>query len=438
MAGKGTSLVSSTLDQKQSFYFDTLAIHGGHAGDKSTNARAVPIYQTTSYLFDSTEHASRLFALEEFGNIYTRINNPTTDVLEQRLAALEHGVGALAVASGQAAVVYSLLTLAKTGDHIVSSNSLYGGTYNAFAHTLKRFGIDVSFVDFGNEAEVEAAIRPNTKALFAETIGNPKIDVLDITAYADLAHRNGLPLVVDNTLATPYLVRPIDYGADVVVHSATKFIGGHGTTIGGAIVDGGTFDWSKSPRFAEFVEPDPSYHGLQYQPVFGNLAYIIKARVQLLRDVGAALSPFNAWLLLQGLETLGLRVERHSKNAQAVAEFLAKHPRVKRVDYPGLAGHRSHERAKRYLPGGSGAILTFEVEGDERDARAVIDKLKLFSLLANVGDAKSLVIHPASTTHQQLPEVERKGSGVTSSTIRLSVGVEDVRDIIADLEQALA
>jgi O-acetylhomoserine (thiol)-lyase len=438
MAGKGTSLVSITTDhQLTAPHFDTVAIHGGHNGDPATKARAVPIYQTTSYLFDSTEHASKLFALEEFGNIYTRINNPTTDVLEQRLAALEHGVGALAVASGQAAVVYSVLTLAKSGDHIVSSNSLYGGTYNAFAHTLKRFGIEVTFVDFGDLAAVEAAIRPNTKAVFAETIGNPKIDVLDIEGIADLAHRNALPLIVDNTLATPYLVRPIDFGADVVVHSATKFIGGHGTAIGGVIVDSGNFDWSKSERFPEFKEPDPSYHGLQYQPAFGNLAYILKARVQLLRDVGAALSPFNAWLLLQGLETLGLRVERHGQNALAVAEFLNAHPRVKHVDYAGLPNHPAHDRAKRYLSDAFGSILTFEVEGGEREAKAVIDRLKLFSLLANVGDAKSLVIHPASTTHQQLTEEERKGSGVTASTIRLSVGIEDVRDIIADLEQAL-
>jgi len=311
--------MSATAETQQPQHFDTLAIHGGHAGDPNTHARAVPIYQTTSFLFDNTEHAGKLFGLQEFGNIYTRINNPTTDVLEQRVAALENGAAALAVSSGQAAVVYSILNLAKAGDHIVSSNSLYGGTYNAFAHTLKRFGIEVSLVDFNDTNAVEKAIKPNTKAIFAETIGNPKIDVLDVQLYADLAHRNNLPLIVDNTLATPYLLKPIDFGADIVVHSATKFIGGHGTAIGGVIVDGGKFDWAASGRFAEFSEPDPSYHGLQYAPTFGNIAYILKARVQLLRDVGAALSPFNAFLLLLGLETLGLRVQRHSENAQAVA-----------------------------------------------------------------------------------------------------------------------
>ncbi len=421
--------MSTTLEQEQAPHFDTLAIHGGHHGDPATKARAVPIYQTTSYLFDSTEHAGKLFALEEFGNIYTRINNPTTDVLEQRVAALEGGAAALAVASGQAAVVYAILNVARTGDHIVSSASLYGGTYNAFAHTLKRFGVDVTLVDFNNPAAVAAAIRPNTKAIFAETIGNPKIDVLDVETYAAIAHEHGLPLIVDNTLATPYLLRPIDFGADIVVHSATKFIGGHGTAIGGVIVDGGKFDWGNNQRFAEFVDPDPSYHGLQYAPVFGNIAYILKARVQLLRDVGAALSPFNAWLLLQGLETLGLRVERHSSNARAVVEFLEQHPNVVSVAYP---------RSEKYLPNGAGAILTFRVKGDATRAKQVIDRLKLFSLLANVGDAKSLVIHPASTTHAQLTPEERLQSGVDESTIRLSVGIEDKRDIIADLEQALA
>jgi O-acetylhomoserine (thiol)-lyase len=421
--------MSATLEQQQPLHFDTVAIHGGHNGDPITKSRAVPIYQTTSYLFDSTDHAGRLFALEEFGNIYTRINNPTTDVLEKRVAALEGGAAALAVASGQAATVYALLNLARSGDHIVSSASLYGGTYNAFAHTLKRFGIEVSLVDFNDPAAVTAAIRPNTKAIFAETIGNPKIDVLDVEQYASTAHEHGLPLVVDNTLATPYLLRPIDFGADIVVHSATKFIGGHGTAIGGVIVDGGKFDWSNNPRFAEFVQPDPSYHGLQYAPVFGNIAYILKARVQLLRDVGAALSPFNAWLLLQGLETLGLRVERHVENARAVVEFLERHPQVQSVAYP---------RSSKYLPKGGGAILTFRVRGDAARARQVIDKLKLFSLLANVGDAKSLVIHPASTTHQQLTPEERLQSNVDEATIRLSVGIEDKRDIIADLEQALA
>ncbi len=418
--------------------FDTVAIHGGHGGDPTTKSRAVPIYQTTSYTFDNADHAARLFALEEFGNIYTRINNPTTDVFEQRIAQLEKGVGALAVASGQAAVVYAILNLARSGDHIVASNSLYGGTYNAFAHTLPRFGIEVSFVDIADTEAIRAAIRPNTKAVFAEIIGNPKIDVLDVEAVAQTAHDAGVPLIVDNTLATPVLARPIEHGADIVVHSATKFIGGHGTAIGGAIVDGGRFDWSASPKFASFVEPDPSYHGISYTAAFANLAYIIKARVQLLRDIGAALSPFNAWLLLQGLETLGLRVERHSRNAQAVAEYLLQQPRVQSVAYPGLPAHSSFARAQQYLGGKGGAILTFRINGGEREAKQFIDKLQLFSLLANVGDAKSLVIHPWSTTHQQLTPLQRRGNGIDEATIRLSVGIEDPADIIVDLEQAFA
>jgi O-acetylhomoserine (thiol)-lyase len=430
--------MTATLEQPKAGRFDTIALHGGFAGDPSTKARAVPIYQTTSYLFDSTEHAAKLFALEDFGNIYTRINNPTTDVFEQRLAALEGGVAALGVASGQAAVVYAILNVARAGDHIVSSASLYGGTYNAFAHTLPRFGIEVSLVDFADLDAVRAAIRPNTKAIFAETIGNPKIDVLDLERVAAIAHAHAVPLIVDNTLATPYLLRPVEWGADIVVHSATKFIGGHGTAIGGAIVDGGRFDWAGSGRFADLTEPDPSYHGLRYASTFGNLAYIVKARVQLLRDVGAALSPFNAWLLLQGVETLGVRIERHVANAASVAEFLADHPRVFSVSYPGLRGDPAYERACKYLPNGAGSILTFRVRGGERDAKRFIDRLQLFSLLANVGDAKSLVIHPASTTHQQLTSEERLRSGIDESTIRLSIGIEDKRDILADLDQALS
>ena len=418
--------------------FDTIAIHGGHAGDPATKSRAVPIYQTTSYKFDNVDHAARLFALEEFGNIYTRINNPTTDVFEQRVAQLEGGAAALGVASGQAANVYALLNLAKAGDNIIASNSLYGGTYNAFTHTLPRFGIDVTLVDFSDLENVRRAIKPNTKAIFAETIGNPKIDVLDIEAAAKVAHDNGLPLVVDNTLATPYLVRPIEHGADVVVHSATKFIGGHGTAIGGVIVDGGKFDWAASGRFADFTQPDPSYHGIEYTKAFGNLAYIIKARVQLLRDVGAALSPFNAWLLLQGLETLGLRVERHNENTQAVAEYLEQHPKVESVAYPGLPSHSAHARAQRYFDGKGGAILTFRLKGGQDAAKRFIDSLKLFSILVNVGDAKSLVAHPATTTHQQLTQQEQLANGVDGSTIRFSIGIEDKRDIIADIEQALA
>ncbi len=428
--------MSSTLDSA-AFGFDTVAIHGAHAGDPTTKSRAVPIYQTTSFTFDDTDHAARLFALEQFGNIYTRIMNPTTDVLEQRLAQLEKGVGGLAVASGQAACVYAILNLARAGDHIVSSASLYGGSYNAFTHTLPRFGIEVSLVDPGDLENFRRAIRPNTKAIFAESIGNPKIDVLDVEGIAKVAHENDVPLIIDNTLATPYLLRPIEWGADVVVHSATKFIGGHGTTIGGVMIDSGNFDWAASGRFPDFNEPDASYHGVRYVESFGKLAYIIKARVQLLRDLGAALSPFNAWLLLQGLETLGLRVERHCANAQKVAEFLDGHPGVVWVSYPGLERHASHARALKYLPGGQGAILTFGISGGAAEARAFIDRLKLFSLLANVGDAKSLVIHPASTTHQQLTIEEQIGTGVSADTIRLSIGIEDAGDIIADLRQAL-
>ncbi len=429
--------MSSTLDPAAERGFETVALHGGHGGDPATKSRAVPIYQTTSYTFDDTAHAERLFALQEFGNIYTRIMNPTTDVFEQRLAALEGGVGALALASGQAATIYSLLNVASAGDHVVSSASLYGGTYNAFVHTLPRFGVEVTLVDPGDPAAFGKAIRENTKAVFAETLGNPKLDVLDVEAVAKVAHDAGLPLIVDNTLATPYLLRPIEYGADVVVHSATKFIGGHGTTIGGAIVDAGKFDWKASGRFPDFVEPDPSYHGVVYTDAVGPLAYIIKARVQLLRDVGAALSPFNAWLLLQGLETLGLRVERHSANAQKVAEFLKDHPKVVWVRYPGLPGDPAYANARKYLPKGGGAILTFGVKGGAEKARAVIDKLQLFSLLANVGDAKSLVIHPATTTHQQLTPADQIASGVSDDAVRLSVGIESVEDIIADLRQAL-
>lgn len=423
----------ATTQDKPKPGLDTVALHGGQNVDPATKARAVPIYQTTSYVFDDTGHAARLFALEEFGNIYTRIMNPTTDVLEQRIAALEGAAGALAVASGQAASVYSVLNIARAGDHIVSSGSLYGGTYNLFFHTLPKFGITTTFVEPGDIAGWKAAVRPNTKAFFAETIGNPRIDVLDVRAVADAAHDAGVPLIVDNTLATPILLRPIEHGADIVVHSATKFIGGHGTSIGGLIVDGGTFDWTNG-KFPELTEPDPSYHGAQYVASFGPLAYILKARVQLLRDVGAALSPFNAFLLLQGIETLGLRMERHCSNALAVAEFLEKNAKVTSIRYPGLREDPAYDRARTYLPDGAGAILAFEIP----NARAFIDKLQLFSLLANVGDAKSLVIHPASTTHQQLTPEERLLSGVTEDTVRLSVGIESIADIIADLAGALA
>lgn len=408
--------------------FDTIALHGGHTGDPATKARAVPIYQTSSYLFDDAAHAARLFALEEFGNIYTRIMNPTTDVLEQRIAALEGGTGALGLASGQAAVVYAVLNIAKAGDHTVSSASLYGGTYNAFVHTLPKFGIEVTLVDPADPDNFAKAVRPNTKAIFAESIGNPKVDVLDIEAVAAVAQANKVPFIIDNTLPTPYLLKPIQFGANIIVHSATKFIGGHGTSIGGLIVDGGNFDWAASGKFPDFTEPDESYHGVRYQPVFGNIAYIIKARVQLLRDIGAALSPFNAWLFLQGVETLALRMQRHSDNAAAVAQFLSGHPEVTWVNYP---------RSAKYLPRGGGAILTFGLRGGDSRAKSFIDSLKLHSLLANVGDAKSLVIHPATTTHQQLSAEQQLASGVTEDLIRLSVGIEDVRDIIADLENAI-
>ena len=416
--------------------FETIAIHGGHAGDPTTKARAVPIYQTTSFTFDDSDHAARLFALQEFGNIYTRIMNPTSDVLEQRIAQLEGGVGALALASGQAATIYSIVNLARSGDHIVSSSSLYGGTYSAFVHTLPKLGIEAALVDGSDPKNFARAITPRTKALFAESIGNPKVDVLDIEAVAAIAHEHNLPLIVDNTLATPYLLRPFEYGANVVIHSATKFIGGHGTSIGGLLVDGGNFDWAASGKFPEFTEPDESYHGVRYTASFGNLAYIIKARVQLLRDLGAALSPFNAFLFIQGLETLALRMERHSSNALTVAKYLKGHDRVTWVHYPGLSDHHAHARAKKYLPKGSGAILTFGIKGGAAAAKTFIDRLQLFSLLANVGDAKSLVIHPATTTHQQLTGEQQTEAGVSDDMIRLSVGIEDPRDIIADLDQA--
>jgi len=419
------------------YRFDTTAVHGGHAGDPHTKSRAVPLYQTTSYTFDDAEHAARLFALQEFGNIYTRIMNPTSDVLEKRIAELEGGVGALALASGQAANVYALLNIARAGDHIVASASLYGGTYTAFTHTLPKFGIEITLVDPAKPANFARAVRENTKAIFAETIGNPRVDVLDVEAVAEVARDARLPLIVDNTLATPYLLRPFDFGANVVVHSATKFIGGHGTSIGGLLVDGGNFDWAGSQRFPELVEPDPSYHGVRYVASFGNLAYIVKARVQLLRDLGAAQSPFNSWLFLQGLETLGLRMARHSSNALAVAQFLRDHRDVTWVSYPGIADHHSYARAQKYLPSGAGAVLTFGVKGGAAAAKATIDRLKLFSLLANVGDAKSLVIHPSTTTHQQLNVVQQIEAGVTEDMVRLSVGIEDPRDIVADLAQAL-
>ena len=415
----------------------TLAVHAGQVPDPTTGSRAVPIYQTTSYLFQDADHAGRLFALKEFGNIYTRIMNPTTDVLEKRVAALEGGVAALATASGQAAETLTLTTLAAAGDEIVSTTSLYGGTYNLFHYTLPRLGIKVRFVDADDFDGLRAAINAKTRAVYTETLGNPKLDVVDIEKMAAIAHDHGLPLVIDNTSASAALVRPIEWGADIVLNSATKFLGGHGTTIGGVIVDAGKFDWAASGRFKDFTEPDPSYHGLSYTEAFGSLAFILKARVQGLRDTGAALSPFNAFLLLQGIETLHLRLERHSQNALAVARHLEQHPGVEWVNHPGLASSRYHQRAKKYLPDGQGALITFGIKGGYEAGKKLIDSLALFSLVANIGDAKSLVIHPASTTHQQLSTGEQAETGVTPEMVRLSIGIEDIRDILADLDQAI-
>ena len=425
------------LNNNRSYGFETLSLHAGQeTADSATGARAVPIYQTSSFVFDSPEHAANLFALKQFGNIYTRIMNPTQDAFERRIAALEGGVGALATASGQAAETLAILNIAGAGDEIVTSASLYGGTYNLFHYTLPKLGINVRFVDGRDPENFRAAINDRTKAIYAETVGNPRLDTLDIRAVADVAHENGLPLIVDNTFPTPYLLQPLKHGADIVVHSATKFIGGHGTSIGGVIVDGGTFDWT-SGRFPEFVEPDPSYHGLRYVEALGPIAYIIKARVQLLRDLGAAISPFNSWLFLQGLETLPLRMERHSQNAQRIAEFLEDHPAVDWVSYPGLANHPQHELAAKYHTHGYGAILGFGIKGGLEAGKQLIRHVELFSHLANVGDAKSLIIHPASTTHSQLTTEEQYETGVTPDFIRLSVGLETVDDLIDDLDQAL-
>lgn len=420
------------------YNFDTLAVHGGQEIDPTTNSRAVPIYQTTSYAFNDADHAAKLFALQEFGNIYTRLQNPTTDVFEKRIAALEGGVAALAAASGQAAETLAILTLAQAGDEIISTTSLYGGTYNLFHHTLPKLGIKFHFLDGADYDGIEAAINEHTKAIYTETVGNPKLDVIDIERLAEIAHRHKLPLIIDNTIPSPALTNPIKWGADIVLHSATKYIGGHGTTIGGVIVDAGKFDWAASGRFPTFVEPDPSYHGISYTEAFGPLAFIIKARVQGLRDTGTALSPFASWQLLQGTETLPLRVERHSENALAVAEHLEKHPLVAWVNYPKLASSKFKTLADKYLEKGASSIVTFGIKGGFEAGKNFINSVKLFSLLANIGDAKSLVIHPASTTHQQLSAEEQATTGVTPDLIRLSVGIEDIRDILADIDQALA
>lgn len=417
--------------------FDTLQVHAGQEVDPLTKSRAVPIYQTTSYVFDNSEHAADLFNLRKPGNIYTRIMNPTSDVFEQRIAALEGGIAALAVASGSAAITYAILNIANSGDEIVSASTLYGGTYNLFKYTFAKLGINTVFVNPDDPENFRNAITNKTKALYIESIGNPGINLVDIEAVAKIAHENKIPLIVDNTFGTPYLFRPIEFGADVVVHSATKFIGGHGTSIGGVIVDSGKFDWAASDKFPGLTQPDESYHGINYAKDVGAAAYITKARVQLLRDTGAAISPFNSFLLLQGLETLSLRVQRHVDNAKKIAEYLSKNPNVSWVNYPSIEGNKYHELAKKYFPKGAGSIFTFGIKGGIETGRKFIDSLKIFSLLANVADAKSLVIHPASTTHSQLSEEDLILAGVLPDMIRLSVGIEDVDDLIHDLDQAI-
>ena len=419
--------------------FETKQLHiGQEEADSATDARAVPIYQTTSYVFHDSQHAADRFSLRDAGNIYGRLTNSTQDVFERRVAALEGGVAALAVASGAAAINYTIMNLAEGGGHIVSQKTIYGGTYNLLAHTLAQYGITTTFVDIHNLDEVKKAIRPETKAIFAESLGNPNSDIPDLDALAKIAHDNKIPLVVDSTFATPYLFRPIEHGADIVVHSATKFIGGHGTTLGGVIVDSGKFDWAASGKFPALVEPNPSYHGISFVKAVGPAAFVTKIRAILLRDTGATISPFNAFLLLQGLETLSLRVERHVENTKKVLAYLEKSPYVEHVNHPALADHPDHALYQKYYPNGGGSIFTFEIKGGAKDAQAFIDRLQIFSLLANVADVKSLVIHPASTTHSQLTDEELADQGIKPNTIRLSIGTETVSDIIADLEQAFA
>ncbi|MEI7419369.1 MAG: bifunctional o-acetylhomoserine/o-acetylserine sulfhydrylase [Actinomycetes bacterium] len=416
--------------------FETAQIHAGQSPDPTTNSVTTPIYNTTAYVFNSSEHAARLFGLAEFGNIYTRIMNPTQDVAEKRIAALEGGTAALLLSSGQAAETFAILNIAQAGDHIVASSTLYGGTYNLFKYTLPKLGIETTFVEDQDDlAAWAAAVQPNTKLFFAETIGNPKVSILDISGVADVAHKNGVPLIVDNTVATPYLIKPLDFGADIVVHSATKFLGGHGTVVAGAIVDGGKFAWSKSDKFPGLTEPDPSYHGVNYTAALGDgIAYIIKARVQLLRDLGSAIAPTSAWQLLQGIETLSLRIDRHVENAKKVAEFLSKHPQVESVNYAALPTSPWYEAAKKYAPKGPGAIVSFEIKGGVEKGSKFVDSLNLFLHVANIGDVRSLVIHPASTTHSQLSPEQQVSAGVTPGLVRLSVGLESIEDIIADLE----
>ncbi len=424
------------MSNKKNYKFETLQLHvGQESPDPVTDARSVPIYQTTSYVFHNFDHAADRFALRDAGNIYGRLTNPTQEVLEKRIAALEGGTSALAVASGAAAVTYAVQALAHKGDHIVAATTIYGGTYNLFEHTLPDFGIETTFVDPTKGVEVfEKAVQPNTKLIFIESVGNPNATLIDIQAVADIAHKNKIPLVIDNTFATPYQIRPFEYGADIVIHSATKFIGGHGTTLGGIIVESGNFDWEKSGKFPHLVEPNESYHGVSFYKALGAAAFTTYIRAILLRDTGAAISPLNAFLLLQGVETLSLRVERHVENSLKVVEYLSKHPKVEKVNHPALANHPDHELYKKYFPNGGISIFTFEIKGGTPAAKKFIDNLKIFSLLANVADVKSLVIHPASTTHSQMNEEELRGSGITPSTIRLSIGTEHIDDIIADLE----
>lgn len=419
------------------FKFETLQLHAGQVVDATTKSRAVPIYQTTSFVFEDTQEGAELFALQKAGNIYTRITNPTTSAFEERIAALEGGVGALATASGMAALTYTILGLAHAGDHVVAASTIYGGTFNLLKETLPRYGITTTFVDIDNLEEVEAAIGDNTKLVLIETLGNPVINIPDIEKIADIAHKHQIPLVADNTFATPYLINVFSHGVDIAVHSATKFIGGHGTTIGGVVVDSGKFDWAASGKFPQLVEEDPSYHNISYTRDVGAAAFIVAARVQLLRDMGAALSPFNSFLLLQGLETLSLRVERHVQNAEKIVDFLVNHPKVEKVNYPKLPDSPYHALAEKYLPKGVGSIFTFHVKGGESEARKVIDNLEIFSNLANVADAKSLVVHPATTTHAQLSDSDLEAAGVTKNQIRLSIGLENVDDLIEDLRLAL-
>lgn len=421
------------------YRFETLQLHvGQEEADPATDSRAVPIYQTTSYVFHNSEHAAARFGLADAGNIYGRLTNSTQEVLEKRIAALEGGVAALALASGAAAITYTIQALAGSGDHIVAQKTIYGGSYNLLAHTLKRYGIETTFVDIHNEEEIKAAVRPNTKAVFLETLGNPNSDIPDIDAVSELAHQYGLPVVIDNTFGTPYLIRPIEHGADIVVHSATKFIGGHGTTLGGIIVDSGKFDWEKSDRYPQIAKPNPSYHGVSFAKAAGPAAFVTYVRAILLRDTGAAISPFNAFLLLQGVETLSLRLERHAENTKKVVEFLQKHPQVEHVNHPSLPEHPDHDLYEKYFPNGGASIFTFDIKGGKEEAFRFIDSLKIFSLLANVADVKSLVIHPATTTHSQLSEEELEEQGIHANTIRLSIGTEHIDDILADLENGFA